>query len=408
MLLRLAWRSLWRNRRRTFITVSSIGFGLALAILSIAMGEGVYSRLIDMVVRLQAGHITLEDSGYREAPAVDMWVSVSHQTRSLINSWPEVESTKALILGQGVAKSGAGATGAFLMGVEPSIEIKTSPVVKNMISGQYLDDEDLAMVVVGNELAEHLNLKVGKKMVIATNDVNGNLVEELCRVKGIFHTGSQEIDACFVQAPLAYASNLFQLPQGGITQLGIVLKDSGDQKRTIRRIRRAIESPGPSVLPWQDVMPELSSYIKMDKGSNWIFQGILLFIILFTIFNTILMSVLERQREFAVLLAIGSDPWILRKQIFLESALLGLIGCCVGVTLGFVLGSLLNMAQIDLGSLVNEGFTVSGFAVSMMLYAKMSWEVCLIPAAIVFVSVLLLSLFPMQRAANTPIAGLLR
>lgn len=408
MIIRLAWRSLWRNKRRTIITVCSISFGLALAILFIAWGEGVYDKLINMAVRMQAGHITLEAKGYRDAPAVDMWVSVSKDTRNQINSWPEVECTKALILGQGVAKSGAGNVGAFLMGVEPSVEARTSPLVKNMISGKYLEDHDMALVVMGDEMADHLNLKVGKKIVLTTNDASGNLVEELCRVKGIFHTGSQEIDAYFIQAPLQFASNLFHMPKNSVTQLGIVLKDAGDQKKIIKQTKRMPGLGGPVVLPWQDVMPEVSSYIKMDKTSNWIFQGILIFIILFTIFNTILMSVLERQREFAVLLAIGTNPWMLRYQIFAESVFLGLIGCSVGIALGGVLCTLLNWAHIDLASLVDEGFTVSGFVISMELCAKLSWEVVLFPAAIVFISVLLLSLIPMQRAAKVSVAEQLR
>jgi ABC-type lipoprotein release transport system permease subunit len=390
------------------ITVLSIGFGLACAVFFVAIGEGVYAQLIDQVVRLQAGHITMENSSYRDAPAVDLWVKAPESLRSHIEKLSQVEQTKLLIMGQGIARSGSGDVSATLMGVEPSVELDTSPLVRHIVAGRYLNDDDGPWVVIGSELAKRLKLKVGKKMVLTTNDAAGNLVDELCRVRGIFETGSVEIDGYFIQAPLGFARRLFGLPAEGVTQLGVVLRIPEAQESVLQEIRLMVAEQDIAVLPWQEIIPEIASYIKLDKGSNWIFQAILIFLILFTIFNTILMSVLEREREFAVLLALGTKPAQLRLQILMESAYLGLIGCGLGLLVGGLAAWAAQVWGIDLRSLLEEGFTISGFAVSAKMHARVTTGLLFGTAGLVFVATLILSLIPMHRAARLSIVDQLR
>lgn len=408
MVARLAWRSIWRNRRRTLITVCSIGFGLAFAIFFISLAEGMYEQMIDQVVRMQAGHITLEHPTYRQAPAVDLWLDDLAALRAEIERWPDVNRTKLIIISQGMAKSGSGAVATVLMGVEPSVEAQSSPLVQNLIEGKYLEDQDGPLAVVGSELARRLNLRVGKKVVLTTNDAQGNLVQELCRVKGIFKTGSQELDAYFIQASLGFARHLFGMPEGSATQMGVVLEGAEDQKTVLRKIRDRLTGRPIATLTWQDVMPELASYIKMDKGSNFIFQGILIFLILFTIFNTILMSVLERQREFAMLLALGTGPGQLGLQILVESAFLGLIGCALGLLIGGLAAYLVDVWGIDLSSVLQEGIIISGFALTTKLHTKLTPGILLTSVVIVFGATLFLSLIPMRRATRVPMAEMLR
>ncbi|MEE9120215.1 MAG: ABC transporter permease [Syntrophobacteria bacterium] len=408
MIARLAWRSIWRNRRRTLITVLSMGFGLACTVFFIAIGEGVYAQLIDQVVRMQAGHITMENPSYRDAPAVDLWVKAPESLRSQIERLPQVERTKLIIMGQGIARSGSGDVSATLMGIEPSVEVDTSPLVRHIVAGRYLDDDDGPWVVIGSELAKRLRLAVGKKMVLTTNDAAGNLVDELCRVRGIFETGSVEIDGYLIQAPIDFARRLFGLPEEGATQLGVVLRIPEAQESILREVRLMVAEQDIAVLPWQEVVPEIASYIKLDKGSNLIFQAILVFLILFTIFNTILMSVLEREREFAVLLALGTKPVQLRLQILMESVYLGLIGCALGLLVGGLAAWAAQVWGIDLRSLLEEGFTISGFAVSAKMHARVTIGLLLGTAGLVFGATLILSLIPMRHATRLSIVDQLR
>ncbi|MEW5736128.1 MAG: ABC transporter permease [Thermodesulfobacteriota bacterium] len=408
MFAKTAWKNLWRNRRRTVITVTAMALGLALAIFFIAWGEGVYSRLIDQAVRLQAGHITLEAPGYLDAPAVDLTIPHANRLAAEIAALPDVERVKPIVLGQGMAKSGADAVGVVITGVLPSAERAASPIVQNMKEGRYLEDGDHALAVMGTKLAERLDLMPGKKLVIATNDVSGNLTEVLCRVAGLFETGADEVDGYYVQVPISFARKVFNMPEDQVTQLGVVLKNPDLQRRVMAEIRALVPAKEAVVLPWQEVMPEVASYIRMDSASNWVFQGILLFLVLFTIFNTVLMSVLERRREFAILLAIGTTPMRLATMVFFESVFLGLLGCGMGVLVGAGLSWFFNVVGIDMASLLPEGINISGFAVSTKIFTKLSAGIVLVPAGLVFAAILLLAAIPMRRAAKTRLAENLR
>ncbi|MBW2623970.1 MAG: ABC transporter permease, partial [Deltaproteobacteria bacterium] len=330
------------------------------------------------------------------------------KSRKEIEKIEQVKSTKLLVMGQGVARTGFGTVGVGIMGVEPSIETRTSPLVQSIVKGRYLEDGDGALAVLGSKLAQRLHLKIGKKMVITTNDASGALTEQLCRVVGIFETGTEEVDNYLLQTPIAFTRTLFNLPPGSATQLGVILTKSQAQRKVLKQINASISQDPVRAYPWQAIMPELASYIRVDKGSNLVFQGILLFLILFTIYNTILMSVVERQKEFAVLLALGTPPSLLKKQVFTESVFLGLIGCGAGIIVGGLASYALQVWGFDLTLVSDEGWSISGVGISPIIHAKVTVSLLVWMGGIVLGVTLLLSLFPMKRAAGVPIVDTLR
>ncbi|RME24774.1 MAG: ABC transporter permease [Deltaproteobacteria bacterium] len=442
LLLKLAWRSLWRNRRRTIITVVAISLALALAIFFIAFGEGVYAKMIDDAVRMQAGHVTVEHPDYRAAPSVDLTVDASPELRKRIERLPGVESTKALIVGQGVARAGQGVSGIVVLGVEPEVERRTSPLARKLVAGNYLEGSDGARVVLGLELARRLGLgsrkkaeklvgqwwpwlgtlgrdrqewidelrpylSIGRKLVIATNNARGELVEELVRVQGVFATGAPEIDGYIVQVPIGFARRLYGLGEGKANQLGVVLRSTDGLERVRREVQEVVGSSA-KVWTWKQVLPDLAAYIEVDGGSNMIFQGIFFVLVLFVIFNTILMSVLERRREWAVLMAIGTTPGRLKGQIALESAILGLLGCLFGEAIGGWLAWWMERDGLDLRAFYPQGFNVSGIAIEPIVYADLTWQLMVVCGAIVFLSTMLVSLYPMGQLRRLRLADILR
>jgi ABC-type lipoprotein release transport system permease subunit len=442
-LIKLAWRSIWRNRRRTIITIVSMVLGLVIAFFFIAFGEGVYSGMTDNAVRMLGGHVTLENPDYQEAPAVDLTISGLDEIRRRIEELPEVERTKILVLGQGVAKSGGGAVGVAVVGVEPSAELGSSPMHQKIIAGDYLADTDKRKVIIGNQLAKQLKLgkkkdairlaekvrpwieyskipfenmveearmrlAVGKKMVIATTNINGDMVEELLRVKGIFCVGAAEIDGYMIQVPVDTARRIFGMQAGEATQLGVVVRDPDTQDQVLAKVRQMASREKVSVLPWDEVMPDLAAYIEVDGGSNFVFQGILIFLIMFVIFNTLLMSVLERRREFAVLLALGTPAGKLRLQIIVETVFIALIGCILGLLGGWGVTYPLTKSGIDISAMYEEGVSISGYAVDPVVYPWMGWELFAWLGGLVFAATMILSLYPMRKATQIEVADLLR
>ncbi len=161
MFFHLAWRSIWRHKRRTVITITSIAFGLILAVFVISLIDGVYYQMTNDAVRMQAGHITLEHPEYRHAPATDLWIENITKIRAKFHHIPEIENTKPLIIGQGVAKSSHGAIGVAIMGIEAATERISSPLAQKIISGHYLEDKDQRQIIIGRNLADQLKLKIG-------------------------------------------------------------------------------------------------------------------------------------------------------------------------------------------------------------------------------------------------------
>lgn len=407
-LVRLAWRSLWRHRRRTIVTIVSIGLGLGFVVIFVTLAEGTYHQLVTDAVRMNGGHVTIEHAGYRDAPEVGLRVRAASGLRGRLAALAGVESTKLVVLGQGLARSGADAVGVAVMGVEPAVEAMTSPLARRIVTGDYLGAEDGARIVVGALLAERLDLDVGKKLVVSTNDASGALVEALFRVTGIFRTGAEEVDGYVAQVPLGAARSLFGLGADEATQLGLVLGDPGDQEDVLAAARPLLEGSDLAARPWQEVLPELAAFIRLDRTSDWTFQGLLIAIVLFTIFNTLLMSVLERSREFAVLLAIGTTPRQLAGQVLIESVLLSVLGVAFGLAFGGAASGWLQVYGLDLRLFLEEGMTISGLALSDRLHARVTLPILATLSGLVLGATLLLALSPMRRAARIDVAEVLR
>ncbi len=407
LIFRISWRSIWRNRRRTWITLSAIAFGLALAVFFIAFADGVYNQLIDDATRMQGGHFTLEHPQYREAPAVDLFVGGVSGLRARLEALDGVGGTKALVLGQGVARSARGAAGVSVMGVEPSLEAAASPIAASMAAGSYLEEGDGRKVVVGTGLAKRLEVRTGRKLVLATNDASGEIVEELFRVKGTFEVGSDEVDAYLVQIPLEFARRLYGLGVDDATQVGVLLADAGRRPAVMAAAREFVPAEV-ALRTWEEVMPDLANYIRVDRGGNLVFQGIVVFLSLFTIFNTILMSVLERTRELAMQLALGVSASLLRLQVVIESALLGALGSTLGVLLGGGLGYWMQAEGLDISRFYGDDLDVSGFALDTMVYADVTVELLVSMWLLVFAATVLLSLIPGRQISRIAVADVLR
>ena len=293
------------------------------------------------------------------------------------------------------------------MGVEPSLEAASSPLAGGIVSGSYLEEGDGRKVVLGAKLARRLELRTGKKLVIATNDASGEIVEELFRVKGTFEVGSDEVDAYLVQIPLESARRLYGLGEEEATQVGVLLSDPGRRPAMMAAARELVPA-GVALRTWEEVMPDLANYIRVDRGSNLVFQGIIIFLSLFTIFNTILMSVLERTRELAMQLALGVSASLLRLQVVVESALLGALGSTLGVLLGGGLGWWMQAEGLDISRFYGEDIDVSGFALDTMVYADVTVELLVSMWLLVFAATVLLSLVPGRQISRIPVADVLR
>ncbi|MBN2282424.1 MAG: ABC transporter permease [Deltaproteobacteria bacterium] len=408
MIIKLAWRSLWRNRRRTVITICSISLGTALTIFLISMQEGIYKKLVDDVVRMNAGYVTVENRKYAEAPSIDLVVPSVNEVRRFSQGIPGVKAIKALILGQAMAATGSGSVGIGLVGVEPEVEMEMSPLVNAIRQGRYLRGDDDRGVIIGSILADRLDLEPGMKLVVTSNDSSGELVNELLRVKGIFSTGMEEADGYLAQVPIDVARRIFHLGSDEATQVGLMLTSPDYEHEAMEKLNEHLAGSGLYAFPWQDIMPDLAGFIAADKVSLYVFQGIIIFLLSFTILNTILMSVLERNREFATLLALGTSPRLLRTQIVIESIMLAFLGTGFGLAIGGSISMYYGIHGLDMRSLLGEDFTISGFLVDPVVYNYVGIDLLALLGGLVFVLTVLIGLYPAYKSTRISLPDVLR
>ena len=408
IILKLAWRSLWRNRRRTIITVSSISLGTALAVFLISMQDGIYKKLIDDVVRMNSGYVTVEHRGYSKAPSIDLVVPSVEKIRRAAEDIPGAETVKALVLGQAMASTGSGSVGVGLVGVEPEVEQKLSPIVGAIRQGRYLKSSDERGALIGSTLADRLDLEPGMKLVVTGNDSSGELVNEMLRVKGIFTTCMEEADGYLIQVPIDTARRIYRLGKDEATQVGLMLSSPDYQQQALTVLNKRLEDPDIHAFPWQDIMPDLAGFIAVDKGSLYVFQAIIIFLLSFTILNTILMSVLERTREFATLLALGTSPSVLRIQVVFESVLLAILGTAAGLITGGGISMYFAVHGLDMRAIAGEGFTITGFLVEPVVYNHVSIELLSSLGGIVFLLTVIIGLYPAYKSARIPLPDVLR
>ena len=410
LILKIAWRSIWRNKRRTFISLFSILIATCVPTFFVCIAWGFYAGLVDDVARLMAGHVTYEHVEYRNSPSNDLWVDDIQTINRILNDKDEVLSTKQIVNLQGVAHTAKGAVGVSLMGIEPSKEIEISFLPESIIAGEYLSQGDGRWVIVGTKLAKQLNIKVGKKFVFTTNDINGEMVEDLFRVKGIFETGSKQIDGHFVQSDISFARKIAGLDNNSTSQLGIIVKNSDIHENLLKEWQNELAKNDGVFLSWQQIMPDIATTIRMDRTAVVSFMFMLVVIVLFTMFSTILMSTLERKREFASLLALGTQQIELKLQIFFETFIFGIIACPLGSLSGVGLAKWLEgYDMMNIFEDVNtEDMEIGGFGMDTVITPFFSTSLTLQISISFFCAVLLLSVLPIYLISRISITDELR
>ena len=409
LISKIGWRSIWSYKRRTLISLFSIVIGTGIPIFFVCIAWGFYAGLIDDVARLMSGHITYEHVEYRNSPSNDLWVDDIQKIDQTLNNNSEILTTKQIVNLQGVAHTAKGSVGISLMGVEPEKEIIISFLPENIIEGKYLSKGDERWVVVGQKLAKNLNIDIGKKFVFTTNNVDGELTEELFRVKGVFKTGSKEIDGHFVQSDIGIARKVAGLSNDDVSQLGIIVKNPDNHENFIKDLQKSVAKNSGVFLSWQKIMPDVATTIRMDRTAISSFMIMLVVIVLFTMFSTILMSTLERKREFASLLALGAQQIELKIQIFLETIFFGLIACPLGALLGISLAKWVEgYDMMDVVGGKTEDMTVGGFGMDTIITPLFSLPLILQISIFFFFAVQLLSILPIYLISRISITDELR
>jgi len=238
--------------------------------------------------------------------------------------------------GFALVSSRARSYGASVVGVEPDTEKDVSLIPGLIKQGRFLSSDNALEAVVGSALARNLKLKPGDEITLLGAAKDGSVAATVLTVVGIFKSGSSDIDRYFVEIPLGTFQSTFGMGDSAHS-IAVIGDDPQNQGPTLTMLRKDIGETGLAVIGWERLLPGLKEGLEVDRIGDWIFMAILLFIIIFSIFNTFLMSILERTKEFGLMLALGARPLRITRVVMLESFLITLLGIVIGMFLGTLL-----------------------------------------------------------------------
>jgi ABC-type lipoprotein release transport system permease subunit len=331
-LVSLAWRNLWRQKRRTLLTLASIAFGGFLAVLMTAMQDQSFSDFVDTAARLGAGHVTIQHPEYMDMPTLTRTVTATDDKRAAAESDQDVIRAVDRASGQAMLSTASDSFGAFFIAYDPTLENEeTMEFTEGLVEGALFEAADDDGIILGQVLAENLDAELGDKIVYTLTDKSGEIVTGMERLSGIVTTGAMSTDAALVLLPIGTVRSVVGYDPNESTQVAVFL---GDGRRSIEAARRIGAHVGPdvAVLTWDQLQPEIKAFVAMKIGGGRVMEIIIGLLVAAGIFNTIFMSVLERYREFGIMRAIGYSPRQLFSLVMLESgflAVMGLFAACL-------------------------------------------------------------------------------
>jgi ABC-type lipoprotein release transport system permease subunit len=400
---KIAWRNLWRRKRRTLITGISIGFGVMLAVTFTGTGDYGYTNMINTSAIMGLGHVTIEPHGYNQTPSLDKRLRKTGQIRERVLAMPGVSDAIVRITGQAMFASASKTIGGMFMGIDPAQESpEQNLLIRSLVQGEVFSGKDSRGVVVGSKMTEKLNLRIGKKLVYTTTDVNGEIVSEIARVTGIFKTGVNEVDGGMVLLPINSVRSTLHYDAQDATLLAVIINDQRYAEKMRDTISLAEGDPQIEVLSWQQTQAEMAGLITMDRSGNYISQFLIGLLIAAGILNTLLMSVLERTREFGVMMAVGMSPRTLFMLVVVESLWLAIIGIVIGIIITAPWYAYLYYVGLDFSGAIGEDYSAGGILVDPLIRIRLYKESIIAILTGVFSLTLLAGLYPAWRAGRIP------
>jgi ABC-type lipoprotein release transport system permease subunit len=403
LVVRMAWRNLWRRARRTLLTVCTVSLGLALLLLSLGLGDGSHLQMINSAVRMGSGHIVIQAEGYQERGEIDSALAAAEIES--ITRWVERERREGTIqdsvprvFASGLASSADGSAGVQIIGVEPDIEARISLFAEKIVEGSFLEGTENGRVVIGAGVADKLEIGLGGRVVLMVQGANSDEISsKLVRVHGVMKLGLEEVDQAVILMNLEDAQDFLSL-DGQVHQVALLVGNVDSVDSLVTKARAAL--PGVEALSWSEALPELRDAILVDDGGNYVFHVFIFLLIAFTVMNTLLMSVLERTREFALLDAVGLTPRKRFLMVFVEACFISVLSIGLGFLLGFSGHLYLSEYGLPLDAFYSGDMEAAGVVIDPILYSSLSLRRVLGSVAVVMLLTLTLALLPAVRAAR--------
>ncbi|MDM8524074.1 ABC transporter permease [Desulfococcaceae bacterium HSG8] len=392
--IRMAWRNIWRNPRRTLLTIAAITFASLLLVFMLSFQFGSYEAMINAAVKIQTGHLKVQAEGYNEKMNIRQAVPDPDAVCNILDTIPEIDAYTSRGIGFSLISSEDRTYGAMVVGIAPVREAGVSTLRQLIREGEYLSENDTDKAIVGKLMAKNLQVGLGDELTLLGQGRDGSVAAAVVTIKGIYSSGQDEFDRSAIHIPLEYFQEVYAM-RGAVHEIAVIGKSLGDVaeiKKAVASGLKPLKMKKPlALLDWKELMPGLLQAISMDLVGGLIFWFLLIIVVAFSILNTFLMAIFERTREFGVMMAIGTSPGRLTRLLLTESMFMTATGIATGILLGCLITGYFQVYGINLGD-ANE--LLRQYGISGRIHPKLSLLSALLGPAMVLFITFLTALYP--------------
>lgn len=394
MIFKIAFRNTFRQKRRTILTGLAMVVGFTLLSLTIGLSDGAYGNIITMFTRNRIGHIQVHRDGYLDKPSLYKTIDDLSAVGEVIQSTAGVEAWTPRVYGAGLGSVGEKSTAIQIIGVDVARETEATRFDQKVVEGNTLAETPSHEAVIGKSLAKIVAATVGSEIVIVSQGADGSIANDVYKIVGIVESGDDATDRIGCYLHIEDAQELLVL-NGRVHEIVVIVSNINQVDKITRAIETQLNDPTLDVAPWQVVAKSFYRAMQTDQQGDAISRLVIMLIVAIGVLNTVLMSVLERTREYGVLKAVGTKPMQVFWLVVCEVVIIALASICVGA----ILGALVNYLLSIYGITYPEEITYGGMKLKT-LYAVVNVRCLVIPAITVLVSAAIVSLFPAIKAAQ--------
>jgi ABC-type lipoprotein release transport system permease subunit len=392
---RIGWRNIWRNGKRTWITVVAIALNTAILIASYGLMQGMMVDMVDNATRMVVGDAQVHAPDYQLDQS--MYKSIAEPEKVLKAARQKGIDAAARSYGFGLVSSGSKSAGGIFWGVDPAAERKSFTLSRHMLKGKYLPGQPGKKIVLGQKLAKSLHADVGSEIIAVVQAADGSLGNELFTVCGILKVAGEKVDRGGAIIHRADFEELF-VSGGRIHEIAMNAWGKLTPEQVVVAVSAAAGDD--EVKTWSQLMPMLAEMVKMMDVAIFIFGFVFFLAAGLGVMNTMLMATYERIREFGVLKALGCTPWRIMKNVSVEALVMAVFSSLAGAVIGVAAGLYFQKYGINLEVMAKDTITFSGVAFNPLWRATMNLKIVLLPVVVMWIICVLAALYPAGKAAR--------
>ena len=404
ILTKLAWKNIFRNKRRTIIASTAMGIGLAALIFVDAFWMGMEQNMIKTATASFLGDAQIHREGFRGDREVSLIIRALDELTANLAEEPIVGHFTQRTLAPGMITSPANVSAINLVGVYPPTEKFLSKVDDAITEGAYFEGDNSRDMVIGTKLAEVLEVGLGHRVVVTVAQAkSGEISQEMFRISGIYHFADEEMNRGMVFVRIDKAQQMLAIGNG-VHEIALKFTSLAYAQDSALPFWGAYSQHGNEALSWTEILPQLEAILKMSRTSKYI-MGIVLFgVVVFGIANTLFMSLYERMFEFGVLRAVGTRPLRMAQVILFEAGALAIVSIGLGATLGWLVTAIFVHRGIDY-----TGIEMMGVTMQELIHPIMAVRQFILYPIWIFVFTIIAGLYPARYVAKmTPVDAMRR